>query len=985
MKRNLKLAACAAALFSAGHFLAIAATPPTTDLTLWLKADAGVTLNGATVSQWDDQSPLAHHAYQSAAASQPALVTTAIGAQALRFDGLNDFMSFTNDINNLWGITIFLVANNTNPSQNGGGGLSNSPAIFWEESISWGWVYLSPFQGNVTWRFGTGDSATSTNGLYTRPVSIGAGYSLTTLKKDWDGPDPLETLYVNGSSVLVLKANSTQTTGVRPDGMLGGRPGSYFAGDILEVLVYNTALSDVARAEVESYLTAKYLANAQPTVVITGPDPNGTYTAATNLTITADAVDDGSVTNVEFFVNGVSIGSDGTVPFGVPWNNVAGGSYILTAKATDNLGAWNVSGKHVVRVNYATATEGPLMSGLSLWYKADAGVTATSGKVSVWADQSGFERHATQTSAAAQPTTVTAGNGKPAINFDGLGNYMDFTCPINGLSQLTVFAVANNTSPQGPWASGTDAPAVFWMEDDINSWGSVALGTYQDCASWIIGTGVAQSQPNYPGPAHWRPASIDVQYSRVAMVKNGPSESLYVEGVLVTNRTDKAATIAYITDSGRLGRGYAGPYRRGETLEVLVYTNALSGEQITNVDTYLTAKYWSKAQPVVTIDTPANNTRVISPANVTITATPSDSDGTISQVEFFDSGTLVRTLTSAPWTITLNNVAPGRHMLRAKVTDNEGLFNYSKSVQVFCQPASGWACVENFNNLSLGPIVYQGDWLGIYGRDTVAMEPDWPVGANTNNPVGRCISGNQALTVPLLIPQGTTATLFFRYLDTTYGRERMLFGLSDQANPLNPSLADYEVQVGKWMNGTANNMYLVNHEGSVPNYNLHGIDWDTWYKIWIVVDNAADTFKVYMQGKELTTPTLLDMNVGGATSFAFRNGTAANDLVRFMIKSEAHTGTQWYDGEWLDDIYLAIGENLSDPTIPPPPSLSIRRSGDNVIVSWPASATGYNLGSTASLSTPDWSAVGQTPTPVGDQLTVTLPVSEAPKYLRLTK
>ena len=85
---------------------------------------------------------------------------------------------------------------------------------------------------------------------------------------------------------------------------------------------------------------------------------------------------------------------------------------------------------------------------------------------------------------------------------------------------------------------------------------------------------------------------------------------------------------------------------------------------------------------------------------------------------------------------------------------------------------------------------------------------------------------------------------------------------------------------------------------------------------------------------------------------------------------------------WLDDIYLAMGANLSDPTLP---RLSIIKSGDNVIVSWPASATGYTLTSTASLSAPSWSTNTEPQVVAGDQITVTLPVSGAPRYLRLAQ
>jgi hypothetical protein len=86
--------------------------PTYSGLALWLKADAGVTLNGATVSQWADQSGQGRNVVQPTAANQPALVTTELGKPALRFDGLNDFMAFNLRVNGLSGMTIFLVANN---------------------------------------------------------------------------------------------------------------------------------------------------------------------------------------------------------------------------------------------------------------------------------------------------------------------------------------------------------------------------------------------------------------------------------------------------------------------------------------------------------------------------------------------------------------------------------------------------------------------------------------------------------------------------------------------------------------------------------------------------------------------------------------------------------------------------------------------------------------------------------------------------------
>ena len=53
--------------------------------------------------------------------------------------------------------------------------------------------------------------------------------------------------------------------------------------------------------------------------------------------------------------------------------------------------------------------------------------------------------------------------------------------------------------------------------------------------------------------------------------------------------------------------------------------------------------------------------------------------------------------------------------------------------------------------------------------------------------------------------------------------------------------------------------------------------------------------------------------------------------------------------------------NLTSSLLPESPALTIQREGNNVVIRWPASATGYALQSSASLSAPSWSAVAGAP------------------------
>jgi len=72
-----------------------------------------------------------------------------------------------------------------------------------------------------------------------------------------------------------------------------------------------------------------------PTVTITNPPSGAVFPAPANVNIAASAtVSSGTVTNVQFFTNGVALGSVLTAPFSLTANNLAAGAYALKAVAT---------------------------------------------------------------------------------------------------------------------------------------------------------------------------------------------------------------------------------------------------------------------------------------------------------------------------------------------------------------------------------------------------------------------------------------------------------------------------------------------------------------------------------------------------------------------------------------------------------------------------------------------------------------------------
>lgn len=95
--------------------------------------------------------------------------------------------------------------------------------------------------------------------------------------------------------------------------------------------------------------------------------------------------------------------------------------------------------------------------------------------------------------------------------------------------------------------------------------------------------------------------------------------------------------------------------------------------------------------PVVNLTAPEDGAIYNDPANITINASASDTDGSISKVEFYSSSQKLGEDTNAPYSFEWNNVPPGNYSLTAKAFDNEGSISTSSPVQVSVEGSTGGA------------------------------------------------------------------------------------------------------------------------------------------------------------------------------------------------------------------------------------------------------------------------------------------------------
>ena len=95
----------------------------------------------------------------------------------------------------------------------------------------------------------------------------------------------------------------------------------------------------------------------------------------------------------------------------------------------------------------------------------------------------------------------------------------------------------------------------------------------------------------------------------------------------------------------------------------------------------LTVTKTENKAPEVEIVSPQDGTTITADVPITLVAEATDSDGTISKVEFYqNSNQQIGTISSSPYQLVVGNLTEGKYTFYAKATDNSGLSGVSKPI-----------------------------------------------------------------------------------------------------------------------------------------------------------------------------------------------------------------------------------------------------------------------------------------------------------------
>jgi subtilisin family serine protease len=369
--------------------------------------------------------------------------------------------------------------------------------------------------------------------------------------------------------------------------------------------------------------------NRPPTVSILSQGIAAALTTPVNVNIEADASDtDGTVEEVTFYANGAPIGTVTASPFRVPWSPAVG-DYVLTAVATDNLGA-----------------------------------TTTSAGVSVTVSVPNVPPSVSLTSPVAgtsfvAPTTIPI--SATAADTDGTVSLVTFYAngvPI-GSATASPFTV--------PWTPEVGDYVLTAIAADNLGGTTTSAGVSVTVIAPNVPLSVSLTSP-FAGTSFVAPATIPITAMAADSDGTVSRVTFYANGSPIGSDTASPFGISW------------GPVAPGQYLLTAIAIDNRDGTATSaSVAIVVVAP---NVPPSVTLTAPVTGSSFAAPVSLTITASATDTDGSVASVAFFVNGQPMGAALSSPFSVPWNNVLPGSYTLTAVATDNSGATSPSNAVLV---------------------------------------------------------------------------------------------------------------------------------------------------------------------------------------------------------------------------------------------------------------------------------------------------------------
>lgn len=515
-------------------------------------------------------------------------------------------------------------------------------------------------------------------------------------------------------------------------------------------------------------------ANLAPTVSTTAPAANATFVAPAAMTLSATAADsDGTITKVAFYKGSTLLGNVTTAPYNYSWTNVAAGTYSITTRATDNLGAVTISAPLTVTVKANVLPTVALTQPVANASYAAPGVVALAVNA---ADSDGTLTKVVYFQGATQVAISTAAPFAASWSNVAIGNYSITAKAYDDKGGITTSAavpmsVKANVAPTISITTPV-SPATFYVPgtltlaaNAVDSDGTISQVVYYNGAT-VLGT-VTQAPFTFawvnPAPGSYsitakatdNKAAVTTSTAVALTVKTAPVPTVSVTNPVQNARFvapsaisisaaaavtgDTISKVEYISSGNLIGTATTAPYTinlsnvAAGNYEVSAKATGTLGGTATSALVSLSVA--ENVAPQIALST--SQSSQTAPAVVTLNATATDTDGTVAKVEFFNGATLLGSATQAPYSFVWNDVAAGTYAITARATDNLGLATTTGASSVTVGAAAAPATTQVYY-IHSDQINTAREIANAAGAKVWEADPE-PFGANlpNENPTGQ--------------------------------------------------------------------------------------------------------------------------------------------------------------------------------------------------------------------------------------------------------
>jgi hypothetical protein len=377
---------------------------------------------------------------------------------------------------------------------------------------------------------------------------------------------------------------------------------------------------------------AAYGANQQPTVSITMPASGLTVVGPTTIQLEASASSpDSTIKSVTYSVNGTTKATVSVAPYKYNWTKVPAGSYAITAVAKDALGL----------------TSAP-----------SAAVNAT-----VLLDQ------APTVTMTVMPHTGFTNIGPETLDLAANPSSTDST-----IASVAFYADGNKV------ATGKVPPYKFSMT-------KVAAGVHAFYAIATDALGVPGQSPTVSFTVLLdQPPTVSITQPSDGTSVTGPATITLAASATSTDETIKSVSYYFGPQPSptKIGTSGKAPYKIiwkgiavGAYSVTAVATDLLG---VTGTSSPVGITVTTDQPPTVSIITPIAGSTYVAPATVQLSVSANSPDVSIASVTYKDSGTLIATVSKAPFAYTWKSVSAGSHSVTAAATDSVGVTATSAAV-----------------------------------------------------------------------------------------------------------------------------------------------------------------------------------------------------------------------------------------------------------------------------------------------------------------